>query len=284
MSRFGKTSDSIKINERNHVEKPFLDQLRELGWDIIDLEREQKPRDSFRETFRQVVMEPKLREALIKINDWMENDQIDEVVRRMTDITSGCLLENNKAVLNLLLEGTSVSENRQTGERSPTVKYIDFDELTHNSFIAVCQFKVRIPGTEKHIIPDIVLFVNGLPLVVIEAKSPKRQEPIAEAIDQILRYSNQRGEAKEGSEPLFYYNQFVVATCRQQASFGTISSRIEKHFYRWTDPYPKTVDEITTGASAPNDQQRLAAGMLDHRNILDLIKIYSIFMMTSQKV
>lgn len=282
MSRFGKTSDSIKINERNHVEEPFLDQLRELGWEIIDLKREQKPGESFRETFRQVVMEPKLRESLIKINDWLEKDQIDEVIRRMTEISKGQLLENNKAVLNLLLEGTSVPENQQTGEKSPTVKYIDFDELSNNFFIAVCQLKVRIPGTEKHIIPDIVLFVNGLPLVVIEAKSPKRQEPKAEAIDQLLRYSNQRGEAKEGSEPLFYYNQFVVATCRQEASFGTISSRIEKHFYRWTDPYPKTVDEIATGASAPNDQQRLAAGMLEHRNLLDLIKIYSIFVVNDE--
>lgn len=277
MSRFGKTTKTVKLDERNHVEIPFLKQLEALDWEIIDLDRDQKPKDSFRETFRQVVMEPKLREAIMQINPWLEADQIDEVVRKITDISGGRLLENNKSVLNCLLEGTSVSENRITGDKSPTVRYIDFETITNNSFNAVCQFKVRVPGTEKHIIPDIVLFVNGLPLAVIEAKSPKRKEPTAEAIDQILRYSNQRGEAKEGSEPLFYYNQFVVATCRQEAKFGTISSRIEKHFYRWTDPYPKTVDDITTGTSAPNDQQRLIAGMMDHQNLLDLLKIYTMF-------
>ena len=61
--------------------------------------------------------------------------------------------------LNLLLENTSVAENRKTGEKSPTVRYIDFTHLTNNRFIAICQFKVRILGTEHHIIPDIVLFL-----------------------------------------------------------------------------------------------------------------------------
>ena len=282
MSKFGKTPESIKINERNFVEKPLLEQLSDLRWEIIDLNRDQKPKDSFRESFRQVVMPTKLRESIFKINNWLEEDQIDSVIRNITDLSTGRLIENNKTVLDLLLEGTSVSDNRTTGENSPTVKYIDFENIYNNSFIAVCQLKVRVPGTEKHILPDIVLFVNGLPLVVIEAKSPKRKEPIAEAIDQLLRYSNQRGEAKEGSEPLFHYNQFVITTCRQLACFGTISSRIEKHYFRWTDPYPKTVDEITEGASAPNDQQRLVAGMLDPHNLLDLLKVYTIFVVNDE--
>ena len=76
--------------------------------------------------------------------------------------------------MNLLLENTSISENRQTGEKSPTVRFIDFKHRDNNRFIAVCQFKVRILGTEYHIIPDIVLFVNGLPVGVIECKNGKR--------------------------------------------------------------------------------------------------------------
>jgi type I restriction enzyme R subunit len=108
-----------------------------------------------------------------------------------------------------------------------------------------------------HIVPDIVLFLNGLPVAVIECKSPKVKDAIPEAIDQLLRYSEQRGAKGEGSAPLFYYNQIVIATCRQEAKFGTITTYGEKYFYRWADPYPRTVDDLAHGGSSPNDQQRL---------------------------
>ena len=68
-----------------------------------------------------------------------------------------------------------------------------------------------------------------------------------------------------------------MATDRQQCKFGTITTHNEKHFYRWADPYPRTVDDLKTGASSPNDQQRLAAGMLDPRNLLDLIRTFTLF-------
>jgi type I restriction enzyme R subunit len=159
------------------------------------------------------------------------------------------------------------------------VRFVDFDSdpLANNRFIAVCQFKVRIIGTEHHIIPDIVLFVNGLPVVVIECKSPKVKDAVPEAIDQILRYSEQRGAKKEGSSPLFYFNQFVIATCRQQAKFGTITTHSEKHFYRWSDPYPRTLNDLDHGSGSPSDQQRLVAGMMDRCNLLDLIRTFTLF-------
>ena len=161
-----KTPKHIKLDERNHVEKPLLEQLDGLGWEIIDLTDEsQKPGDTFRENFTQVVMLPVLRAQLKAINPWLEDDQVEEVVRQLTASSPGGLIENNKHVLRLLLENTSVSENRQTGEKSPTVRFIDFKNRDNNRFIAVCQFKVRILGTEHHIIPDVVLFVNGLPVV-----------------------------------------------------------------------------------------------------------------------
>ncbi|CAB3741277.1 hypothetical protein LMG22037_06475 [Paraburkholderia phenoliruptrix] len=273
-----KTPAHIRLDERNHVEKPLLDQLQGLDWEVIDLEIKQAPKQSFRKSFDEVVLEPVLRERLKIINPWLEDDQVEEVIKRLTASFSGSnLLENNRHVLTLLLENTSVPENRKTGEKSPTVRYIDFRELTNNSFIAICQFKVRILGTEHHVIPDIVLFLNGLPVVVIECKSPKVKEPIPEAINQMLRYSEQRGVKGEGSVPLFYFNQFVVATCRNQAKFGTITTHIEKHFYRWSDPWPRTVEDLTHGDSGPNDQQRLVAGMLDRQNLLDIIRTFTIF-------
>ena len=128
------------------------------------------------------------------INPWLEDDQIEDAVKQLTaSFPSTGLIQNNQHTLQLLIENTSVSENRETGEQSPTVHFIDFKNSENNRFIAVCQFKVRILGTEHHIIPDIVLFVNGLPVVLIECKSPKVKDAIPEAIDQMLRYSEQRG-------------------------------------------------------------------------------------------
>lgn len=272
------TPAHIRLDERNHVEKPLLDQLAGLGWEIFDLEMKQEPRQSLRRSFDEVVMEPVLRDQLRVINPWLEDDQVEEAIKRLiASFPSANLLDNNRHVLTLLLENTSVAENRQTGEKSPTVRYIDFAHLANNRFIAVCQFKVRILGTEHHIVPDIVLFLNGLPVVVIECKSPKATEPIPEAIDQMLRYGEQRGARGEGSAPLFCFNQFMVATCRDTAKFGTITTHIEKHFYRWSDPWPLTVEDLTHGGGGPNDQQRLVAGMLDRQNLLDLIRTFTIF-------
>ena len=278
MSRSGKTPKHIRLDERNHVEKPLLDQLAALGWEVLDLDIKQRPSDTFRESFTEVVMLPVLREQLKVINPWMEPDQVEEAIKRLTaSFPTNSLIENNRHVLNLLLENTSVGENRRTGEQSPTVRFVDFENRGNNRFTAVCQFKVRILGTDYHVIPDIVLFVNGLPLVVIECKSPKVNEPIPEAIDQMLRYSEQRGARGEGSAPLFFFNQFVVATCRQEAKFGTITTHSEKHFYRWADPFPRTVEDLEHGAGAPNDQQRLVAGMLDPDNLLDLVRDFTLF-------
>ena len=272
------TRNAFKLDERNHVEKPLLDQLHGLGWEIIDLDSKQHPSDTFRESFSEVVMLPVLREQLKIINNWMDDDQVEEVLKQLTASFPGTgLIQNNHHVFTMLLENTSVSENRRTGEKSPTVRFVDFTHRDNNRFIAVCQLKVRVLGTEHHIVPDIVLFLNGLPVAVIECKSPKVKDAIAEAIDQLLRYSEQRGAKGEGSAPLFYYNQIIIATCRQEAKFGTITTHAEKYFYRWADPYPRTVDDLEHGSSGPNDQQRLVAGMLDRDNLLDLIRTFTLF-------
>lgn len=116
----------IQRHERDFVEKPFLDQLYGLGWEIRDLDKSQHPQDSDRENFTQVILTPILHQQLKVINPWLENDQIEEVSKRLIQLPSNNLLENNRYLFNLLQEGTSISENRQTGEKSPTVNYIDF--------------------------------------------------------------------------------------------------------------------------------------------------------------
>ncbi len=274
----GNLGESLKIDEYTSVEKPFMEQLKKLGWDeVIELNMQQTPQESFRTSFSEVVLQPKLRASLKKINPFLTEPQIDEVVRKITAFHHSSLIENNQKVLDMLLQNTTVSKNEQTGELSPTVRYIDFDNPENNIFTAISQFKVKIPGTEHHIIPDIVLFVNGLPLVVVEAKSPKVKEPIPEAIDQLMRYSEQRGNTGEGNKELFYYNQFIITTSRTEAKFGTITTHTPKYFYRWTDPYPLTLNDLKHGKSSPNDQQRLVAGMLSKQNLLDIIRVFTIF-------
>src|SRR6516165_77829 len=122
-----KSQQEIKLDERLHVEKPFLDQLAGLGWQVIDCDSKQHPSQTFRESFTEVVMLPVLREQLKVINPWLEDDQIEEVIKQLTASFPGTnLIQNNRHVLQLLLENTSVSENRKTGEKSPTVRFIDF--------------------------------------------------------------------------------------------------------------------------------------------------------------
>ena len=120
MSSPGKTPKHIKLDERTHVEKPLLDQLAGLGWEVIDLtDVKQTPADTHRESFTEVVMPPVLRERLQIINPWLEDDQVEEVVKQLTaSFPSTGLLENNKHLFQLLLQNTSVSENREAARRA----------------------------------------------------------------------------------------------------------------------------------------------------------------------
>ena len=141
------TAPPLRIDERNHVEKPLLEQLAGLGWEILDLDHKQRPADSSREGFAEVVMLPVLCEQLRAINPWLEEDQVEEAVRQLTAGFPGTgLLESNRHVFDLLHSNTSVSENRKTGERSPTVRFVDFEQPESNRFIAVCQYGASTSG------------------------------------------------------------------------------------------------------------------------------------------
>src|SRR5579863_4976304 len=100
-----KLAKEIRLDERNHVESPFLGQLEGLNWQVIDCDiKQQKPSDTFRDTFTEVVMLPVLREQLKVINTWLEDDQVEEVVKQLTANFPGTgLIQNNRHVLHLLL-------------------------------------------------------------------------------------------------------------------------------------------------------------------------------------
>ncbi|MFN9908179.1 MAG: type I restriction endonuclease, partial [bacterium] len=152
------------------------------------------------------------------------------------------------------------------------MKLIDFDTPSNNEFLCIDQLTIQ--GSTKTIIPDILLYVNGLPLGVIECKSPYVTDPMAEAINQLRRYANLRHHSSsEGCEKLFHYNQVMIATHRDVARVGTISSTAE-HYLEWKDPYPLSPSDL---GETPHSQQVLIQGLLTPANFLDLIQNFTIF-------
>ncbi len=279
----------LRLDEYTTVEQPFLEQLKEVGWEIFELNEANKindPANSMRKSLREVILKDVLAESLVKINPFLkgQHDQIIQVIKEISDDLPNDLLAANERVLHLLLHNTKVSENRLTGTANPVVKFIDFDTLPNNRFMAISQFKVSIPGSDGHIKPDIVLFINGLPVVVVECKSIKADEPVPEAIDQMMRYANLRGTSDmEGNPRLFFYNQIMIATCRNQAKFGTITCMSEKHYYPWYDPYPYGLDQIPTSLqTSPHNQNRLIYGMLSKENLLSIIRSFTVFSTNSE--
>ena len=130
-----------------------------------------------------------------------------------------------------------------------SVHFIDWDNVDNNDFLVVRQFEVQTLSG-KSIFPDIVIFINGIPVVVLEAKSPFLEKGNNESIgkkqafEQLRRYMNVRDEALgEGAPRLFYTNFFTGILNRYNAYVGTISSKYN-HYSQWKDPHPFKKEEI----------------------------------------
>lgn len=280
------------MSEYKFVEKPFLDQLNALGWETIDQGSgiPGDPGASLRSSFREWVLKDELFAALDAVNQtedgtpWLTAKQKEEIFDDLTR-QPGSIIEANQAVQELLYKYT-VDENEVTGEKSPDVKIIDFKAPEKNRFLAINQFRIDTPGRVKSmIIPDVVLFVNGLPLVVVEGKDANAYtaNPMAEARLQLWRYSNQREETKaaglkEGEEGLFHFNQFVIATTGEEAEFGTITALDERYFFAWKSIYPEAYAAYTPPLGKERQQETLIQGMLAKPTLLDIVRNFILFM------
>lgn len=276
-------------SEYTEVEKPLLDQLSSLGWQVIEGSKSD-PAVTERDSFRGSILEDRLRAALLKINpgpdrnSWLDDSRLAEVVSSLTRAEVGKLVELNERMADRLLEGVSVAGLPDWDQgRSQRVRFIDFDNPANNDFLAISQFRVDEPGgqAKKFVVPDVVLFVNGIPLVVIECKSPYITEPMADGINQLRRYANQRHLGlPEGNEQLFWTNQFVVSTYGDKARVATFTARPE-HFLEWKDPFPLTRDELASQLGKPTadltGQDLLTAGMLTPFNLLDIVHHFTLF-------
>ena len=263
---------SMSADELNLVELPAIEQLKSLGWTYLAGEELSPETSAERNSFKDVILEQRLTQSIKRINDWISEENLRKVVRDLTRLHTSSLMEANQKVWETLVEYISVDQDLGMGRKGQTVKIIDFDHPDNNEFICSNQFKVE--GPIQNIIPDIILFVNGLPLGVIECKSPYITNPMESGIDQLLRYANRRHpDENEGCEKLFHYNQMMISTHRDRARVATISAKME-HYLEWKDPHPSPITDLGT---SPNSQQVLILGMLNQQNFLDLIRNFIVF-------
>ncbi len=281
------------MSEHAFVEKPFLAQLASLGWEIADqgMGVPTDPTKSFRTSFREVILKDRFRKSLHDINrtdqgqPWLTEKQIDDFIEALLNPPTKSLVEANEMVLKLLFRA-QVERNEITGEECPNVKLIDFEHPERNHFLAINQFRIDTPGAGKgFIIPDIVLFVNGLPLVVVECKDANAftANPMYEAFQQLMRYSDQREETKlagmkEGEPKLFFTNQLLIRTSGDTADFGSITATNEEFFSPWKDIHPEKYRDYKPPLGHIRQQETLILGMLPKETLLDLIRNCMVFM------
>ncbi len=279
--------------EWDAVERPFVEQLVGLGWRFVEGDIDEPPRTG-RDSFKDVLQEATLRAQLRALNvrddqPWLDDERISQAVAALTRIAAPRLMEANQIATELLLKGITVEGLPDwNGGRGQTIQYIDWEQPERNLFTVVNQYRVDCPPGfdrgKQFIVPDLVLLVNGIPLVVVECKSPLVPEPMPEAVDQLRRYSNQRcaaGEVadNEGNEALFHTNQLLVASSFDEARLGSIGAELD-HYAAWKTVVPATEAEVAAQLGKPKlaEQERLIAGVLAPVNLLDVVRHYTLFM------
>jgi len=283
------------MSEYTEVEQPFLEQLSKLGWTSIDQGSDipQDPSKSLRKNFRQWLLPDVFEKAVSAINttnageEWLTKKQLHDLQDQILRQPNRTLLEANEAIQKLLFK-SQVDINEVTGEQDPVVKLIDFDRPEKNTFHAINQFRIDTLGSVKQfIIPDIVLFINGLPLIVVECKKGGATcaNPMPEAFEQLQRYMNQRKATKqqglkEGEPKLFHTAMMLIRSCGLEADYGTITSGVE-HFFPWKTQWPlPDIKRDDASADDLNQQQQLISGMLNKTNLLSMLRTSTVFMDT----
>ncbi|MDO8723348.1 MAG: type I restriction endonuclease subunit R [Syntrophales bacterium] len=217
-----------------------------------------------RENYGQVVMERRLRQALQRLNPQVPADALEEAFRKLTRPDTPSLVANNHTVHRYLVEGVPVEYQRQDGSiGGDLVRVLDYETPDANEFVAVNQFTVVEDQRERR--PDIVLFVNGLPLGVIELKNAATESAtIWSAFNQLQTY-------KQQIPSLFAFNEAMVISDGVQARIGTLTADKE-----WFMPWRTIEGEALADVSLPQLQVVLE-GIFDKRRFLDLIRHFIVF-------
>ena len=272
-----------KLNEFNHAEDPARRLLERLGWTYVPREALAAERNNERE----VLLKWRLRAALLRLNEWLTEAQADRVIFELENVNATGMARN-QAVHEYLTYGMSLTVDGPRGRDSRTVRFFDYDhpEGGLNEFVVTTQFRVRRGNErdgreddERLVIPDLVLFVNGIPLVVMEAKSPSLMGVWkSQAVRQLRRYQEAGPEWHgRGAPELFHYNLLCVAHCGAAAAYSTLGAP-EDAYFEWKSALPYTDDEVKRKFDVePQGQAQLMVGMLAPATLLDILRDYVVY-------
>ncbi|MFV0156110.1 type I restriction endonuclease subunit R [Empedobacter falsenii] len=248
----------------NEIEQLAIALLEHQGYSYINgVQLAPDAGDLERTSFEEVVLKQRLENAVRRINPNIPVDAQQDAVKQILRIASPDVLSNNETFHRLLTEGIPVTKRVDGQERGDRVFLIDFENPLHNEFLVVNQFTIVENGVNKR--PDIILFVNGLPLVVIELKNATDDKTtIQSAFRQIETY-------KAMISSLFTFNAFSVISDGLEAKAGTISAGLSR-FMAW-----KTTDGISEASKQISQLETLIKGMLQPTVLLDLVRHFVVF-------
>ncbi len=217
-----------------------------------------------RSSYREVLLLNRLRQAVAALNPNVPQAARDDAVKQVVDLGTPVLLAANRQFHRLLVTGVPVQYQRDGETRGDFVRLVDWAAPARNGWLAVNQFSVQGPHHTRR--PDIILFVNGLPLVLIELKNPA--DPNADvwkAFHQIQTYKEQIADA-------FQYNEVLVISDGTDALLGSLSSDSER-FMAW-----RTIDGVELDPLGPfNELQTLVRGVLAPAYLLDYLRFFVLF-------
>lgn len=247
------------------LEEATLEWLAEMDYSIlagpdIAYDGDYPERDSYHD----VVLTERLREALVRINKGVPREAIDLAVQRIEANESPDLVVNNQKFHQMVTDGVDIQLQGKDGY-NPTVKVwlFDFENYKNNDFVAVNQFTVIEGNQNKR--PDVLVFVNGLPLVVIELKNVTNENTgISEGYNQLQTY-------KQTIPTLFRYNAFLVTSDGVNARVGSLTAN-EERFMAW-----RTIDGTELAPTSLSQLDVLLKGMLAPERILDILRNFILF-------
>ncbi|MGD9676997.1 MAG: type I restriction endonuclease subunit R [Vulcanibacillus sp.] len=249
----------------SHLEEATLEWFEELGYERI-FAPDIAPDGEYpeREDYGDVILSERLKEALTRINPKMPSEAIEDALRQITIPQSPSLIMNNKTFHRMITDGIDVQVKQQYGGyRTEKVYVFDFEKPLNNEYMVANQFTIVEHGVEKR--PDAIVFVNGIPLVVIELKSASDENvDITDAYNQLQTY-------KMTIPSLFTYNSFMVTSDGINARAGTLTSE-EDRFMAW-----RTIDGGDVAPLSIPQLEVLIKGMFQRDRFLDIIKHFILF-------
>ncbi len=257
------------INE-NIIEESAIEQFQSLGWEYTN-GKELSPEGLFceRENFEQIILINRLHSAITNINSRIPVSAQEAAIQKVLRIHSPDLLFNNEAFHRMLVEKVKIPYQENGYERSHEVALIDFDNPANNEFLVVNQYTIVENNQNKR--PDILLFVNGLPLVVIELKNASDENAnILSAFKQIQTY-------KSIIPSLFIYNAICIVSDGLECKAGSISADLSRYM-TW-----KTADGVKEASRYKPQLETLISGMLSPATLLDLVRNFIVFEKTKKE-